>query len=151
MSVVNTDAAAPVNPNLCTTCKTFDVQALLVAAENASQETDPDTGPQHGWSNYRAGIPRFFQQHTSLTSLKASAPSCEFCASIWQSYVRTASPAELTDDGLMYGLGSETIWIGTTPWDTSLMALPQLAAFQYGEKGVTRTLGWFEVCVERGK
>ncbi|OCL02546.1 HET-domain-containing protein [Glonium stellatum] len=145
---------------LCSICSHFDVRSLLLAAQaqhplgsrDRSQDFERQENLAHaGYRSFRRGLPRFFKQHADLSSLKLAASECDLCAAIWKQYSESAQPQELTAESLSSGLGKEQIYIGTTPWDRDLHALPHVAAFQHGDRGIIRTLAWFEACAPRGQ
>ena len=137
--------------NLCELCSSFDVRGLLLEAKAQGQPTQGSNAQLSEYGHIHAGVPRFFEQHKDLTSLKESAQQCALCAAIWDQYSARADPHELTDTALKEGLGVEEIYLGSTVWVEELNGLPCIAAFQYGKTSSARTLAWFEAFAGRGK
>ena len=135
---------------LCSVCNKFDVRALLIKSEAQGPPKSGNAAQVASFTDVHASVPRFFAHQPNLTTLRCSSDDCDLCSSIWQQYCKIAQPFELTDDALASGLGSQQIFLGSTQWGRSLHGLPSVAAFQYGPRGETRTLAWFEVYASRG-
>lgn len=142
-------------PNLCERCQAFDVRSLLLAAEGSEARSNKDDkgllrsakeGAVHD------AIPKFFKQKPNLQALKACSTSCDLCRTIWREYARQKDPAELTDEALRKGIGSEQIYIGTLVWDAGLNTTPHIAVTQHGPAPhyAQRQLACFEVCADYG-
>ena len=135
---------------LCDICTKFDVRALLLKSESTCFQGCQGNVAAARYEDFHPSLPRFFKHHPTLASLQASAVYCTLCDAIWKTYSKTALPDELTPERLSSGIGTNQIYLGSTPWDNGLHALPHVAAFQHGDRDVTRTLAWFEVCGLRG-
>lgn len=140
----------PDDVRLCETCRGLDVRALLIASEAQKPPKSGDSRHLAALTDLHAGVSRFYAQYDSLTSLRESSVNCDLCCCIWQQYSAAAHPLELTTDALDSGLGSQQIYLEATQWDRSLHGLPHIVACQYGPRGETRNLAWFEPYAERG-
>lgn len=140
---------------LCQCCQSFDVRALLLAAETSEARSSKDEkgllrsaeeGVVHD------AISKYFKQQPSLQALKASSSSCDLCYSVWREYGRNKDPVELTDEALSRGIGNEQIYIGTLVWDAGLNNTPHIAVTQHGPAPhfAQRQLACFEVCGDYG-
>ncbi|KAF1998634.1 HET-domain-containing protein [Amniculicola lignicola CBS 123094] len=129
---------------LCSTCAAFDVRALVLSAAAQLPKTPSTT------YTLRSGLPKYFEHLPNLLSLKASALDCHLCEAIWRSYCDKADARQLSDEVLKEGFGSEPIWIGTTPYNSDLHALPHVMVSQTSSTGQMRILAYFEVCAKRG-
>ncbi|KAI1472184.1 HET-domain-containing protein [Daldinia caldariorum] len=134
---------------LCAICVNFDVRKLLLTAaaqppKGFNDPTAPDT-----LECLRPAVPRFFEHHPNLLSLRSAADKCDLCASIWQAYASNTHPWELVQEELLKGISTKQIFVGTTAWDATLSGMPHISVIQEGEKGAIRTLALFEVCAQR--
>jgi hypothetical protein len=135
--------------NLCTVCQGLDLQCLLLAAESSmlspSSPSNLRTVVDH------ASVPTFYQHQPNLSSLKLASESCDLCSAIWREYSRQRASSELTDAAIAQGLGNEQIYIGTSRWDTSISAVPNVLVHQGSSSSTaqrSRQLACFEVCAD---
>lgn len=140
---------------LCGICQTFNVRALLLAAEaSAAKSNIDDRGLLRSAKEgvVHDAIPKYFKHQSGLHALKAASSSCDLCCSVWREFSRQRQPAELTDEALCKGVGNEQIYIGTLVWDAGLNATPHLAFTQHRPPphDSQRQLACFEVCADYG-
>jgi hypothetical protein len=135
--------------NLCAVCQGLDVQSLLLAAE--SSVSSPSTPSSLRRVVDHAAVPTFYQHQPNLTSLKLASGSCDLCSAIWKDYSRQRASSELTDAAITQGLGNEQIYIGTSGWNTSVSAVPNVLVHQGSSSSTaqrSRQLACFEVCAD---
>lgn len=143
------------SPRYCDVCKGFDVRALLLTAQGASQK--PNTNKAGLQASAQKGviykaIPEFFKHHANLVTLQDHATSCDLCHAIWRVYTHQRKPEELTRTAIEQGVGKEQVFIGTLDWDTGLSAIPTIAVAQRGPAPnyTQRQLACFEACAKEG-
>jgi hypothetical protein len=135
--------------NLCVVCQGLDVQSLLLAAESSVLSPSAPSSLRRVVDH--AAVPTFYQHQPNLTSLKLASESCDLCSAIWKDYSRQRASSELTDAAITQGLGNEQIYFGTSRWDTSVSAVPNVLVHQSSSSGNaqrSRQLACFEVCAD---
>jgi hypothetical protein len=135
--------------NLCVVCQGLDVQSLLLAAESSVLSPSAPSSLRRVVDH--AAVPTFYQHQPNLTSLKLASESCDLCSAIWKDYSRQRASSELTDAAITQGLGNEQIYFGTSRWDTSVSAVPNVLVHQSSSSGDaqrSRQLACFEVCAD---
>jgi hypothetical protein len=135
--------------NLCVVCQGLDVQSLFLAAESGVLSPSAPSSLRRVVDH--AAVPTFYQHQPNLTSLKLASESCDLCSAIWKDYSRQRASSELTDAAITQGLGNEQIYFGTSRWDTSVSAVPNVLVHQSSSSGNaqrSRQLACFEVCAD---
>jgi hypothetical protein len=135
--------------NLCVVCQGLDVQSLLLAAESSVLSPSAPSSLRRVVDH--AAVPTFYQHQPNLPSLKLASESCDLCSAIWKDYSRQRASSELTDAAITQGLGNEQIYFGTSRWDSSVSAVPNVLVHQSSSSGNaqrSRQLACFEVCAD---
>jgi hypothetical protein len=135
--------------NLCVVCQGLDVQSLLLAAESSVLSPSAPSSLRRVVDH--AAVPTFYQHQPNLSSLKLASESCDLCSAIWKDYSRQRASSELTDAAITQGLGNEQIYFGTSRWDSSVSAVPNVLVHQSSSSGNaqrSRQLACFEVCAD---
>lgn len=136
---------------LCEACNGFDIRALYELASERSRKTKPkDVSSTSGGFAFYEGFPSFYQQHSNLRSLFASADlGCQLCINILQQSVKQFPPEiQSRTPGLHADEYSEPIYLGLSNWSPEADGMPYLIAVQHLPRGGVRNLATFEVYVQ---